>query len=147
MRDGLKPVRTGLCVGGPLDGQIRSAGLTHVAFETYVVARTEAAPPMLLELLDPEFRLIRIAVSARAYRAIKATLRAGSVVYPPERNDQENAKNARAEVASGLARCQAQEAKALNGPPALRASPVARRPYRASGLVQGSNLPVCRTVR
>jgi hypothetical protein len=31
--------------------------------------------------------LIRIAVSARAYRAIKATLPAGSVVYPPERND------------------------------------------------------------
>jgi hypothetical protein len=30
--------------------------------------------------------LIRIAVSARAYRAIKATLPPGSVVYPPERN-------------------------------------------------------------
>jgi hypothetical protein len=30
--------------------------------------------------------LHRIAVSARAYRAIKATLPAGSVVYPPERN-------------------------------------------------------------
>jgi hypothetical protein len=30
--------------------------------------------------------LIRIAVSARAYRAIKATLPKGSVVYPPERN-------------------------------------------------------------
>jgi hypothetical protein len=30
--------------------------------------------------------LIRIAVSPRAYRAIKATLPAGSVVYPPERN-------------------------------------------------------------
>jgi hypothetical protein len=32
--------------------------------------------------------LIRIAVSSRAYRAIKATLPAGSVVYPPERNDR-----------------------------------------------------------
>jgi hypothetical protein len=31
--------------------------------------------------------LIRIAVSARAYRANKATLPAGSVVYAPERND------------------------------------------------------------
>jgi hypothetical protein len=30
--------------------------------------------------------LIRIAVSPRAYRAIKATLPAGSVVYPPERS-------------------------------------------------------------
>jgi hypothetical protein len=30
--------------------------------------------------------LIRIAVSARAYRAIKAALPVGSVVYPPERN-------------------------------------------------------------
>jgi hypothetical protein len=30
--------------------------------------------------------LIRLAVSARAYRAIKATLPVGSVVYPPERN-------------------------------------------------------------
>jgi hypothetical protein len=30
--------------------------------------------------------LIRIAASARAYRAIKATLPVGSV-YPPERND------------------------------------------------------------
>jgi hypothetical protein len=30
--------------------------------------------------------LIRIAVSARAYRAIKATLPPASVVYPPERN-------------------------------------------------------------
>jgi hypothetical protein len=30
--------------------------------------------------------LIRIAVSPRAYRAIKASLPAGSVVYPPERN-------------------------------------------------------------
>jgi hypothetical protein len=30
--------------------------------------------------------VIRIAVSPRAYRAIKATLPAGSVVYPPERN-------------------------------------------------------------
>jgi hypothetical protein len=30
--------------------------------------------------------LIRIAVSARAYRAIKASVPAGSVVYPPERN-------------------------------------------------------------
>jgi hypothetical protein len=32
--------------------------------------------------------LIRIAVSARAYRAIKATRPTGSVVYPPERNDR-----------------------------------------------------------
>jgi hypothetical protein len=32
--------------------------------------------------------VIRIAVSARAYRAIKATLPEGSVVYPPERNDR-----------------------------------------------------------
>jgi hypothetical protein len=32
--------------------------------------------------------LIRIAVSARAYRAIKASLPPGSVVYPPERNDR-----------------------------------------------------------
>jgi hypothetical protein len=30
--------------------------------------------------------LHRIAVSSRAYRAIKATLPSGSVVYPPERN-------------------------------------------------------------
>jgi hypothetical protein len=30
--------------------------------------------------------LHRIAVSPRAYRAIKATLPKGSVVYPPERN-------------------------------------------------------------
>jgi hypothetical protein len=30
--------------------------------------------------------LRRIAVSPRAYRAIKATLPRGSVVYPPERN-------------------------------------------------------------
>jgi hypothetical protein len=30
--------------------------------------------------------VIRIAVSPRAYRAIKATLPAGSTVYPPERN-------------------------------------------------------------
>jgi hypothetical protein len=30
--------------------------------------------------------LHRIAVSPRAYRAIKATLPAGSIVYPPERN-------------------------------------------------------------
>ncbi len=30
--------------------------------------------------------MIRIAVSARAYRAIKATLPPGSVVYPPDRN-------------------------------------------------------------
>jgi hypothetical protein len=29
-----------------------------------------------------------IAVSPRAYRAIKATLPAGSVIYPPERNDR-----------------------------------------------------------
>jgi len=32
--------------------------------------------------------VIRIAVSGRAYRAIKASLPAGSVVYPPERNDR-----------------------------------------------------------
>jgi hypothetical protein len=32
--------------------------------------------------------LIRVAVSPRAYRAIKATLPVGSVVYPPERNDR-----------------------------------------------------------
>ncbi len=32
--------------------------------------------------------MIRVAVSARAYRAIKAALPAGSVVYPPERNDR-----------------------------------------------------------
>jgi hypothetical protein len=32
--------------------------------------------------------VIRIAVSARAYRAIKASLPVGSVVYPPERNDR-----------------------------------------------------------
>ena len=32
--------------------------------------------------------MIRIAVSPRAYRAIKASLPAGSVVYPPERNDR-----------------------------------------------------------
>ena len=32
--------------------------------------------------------MIKIAVSARAYRAIKATLPAGSVVYSPERNDR-----------------------------------------------------------
>ena len=32
--------------------------------------------------------MIRIAVSARAYRAIKASLPVGSVVYPPERNDR-----------------------------------------------------------
>jgi hypothetical protein len=30
--------------------------------------------------------MIRIAVSPRAYRAIKGTLPAGSTVYPPERN-------------------------------------------------------------
>jgi hypothetical protein len=30
--------------------------------------------------------VIRVAVSARAYRAIKATLPTGSVVYPPERD-------------------------------------------------------------
>ena len=30
--------------------------------------------------------MIRVAVSPRAYRAIKATLPPGSVVYPPERN-------------------------------------------------------------
>ena len=30
--------------------------------------------------------MIQIAVSARAYRAVKATLPPGSVVYPPERN-------------------------------------------------------------
>jgi hypothetical protein len=30
--------------------------------------------------------MVRIAVSARAYRAIKATLPTGSVVYSPERN-------------------------------------------------------------
>jgi hypothetical protein len=30
--------------------------------------------------------VIRIAVSASAYRAIKATLPAGSIVYPPERS-------------------------------------------------------------
>ena len=30
--------------------------------------------------------MIRIAVSPRAYRAIKASLPTGSVVYPPERN-------------------------------------------------------------
>jgi hypothetical protein len=35
-----------------------------------------------------DLSLIRIAVSPRAYRAIKATLPAGSVVYPPERNDR-----------------------------------------------------------
>ena len=32
--------------------------------------------------------MIRIAVSPRAYRAIKASLSPGSVVYPPERNDR-----------------------------------------------------------
>jgi hypothetical protein len=32
--------------------------------------------------------LTRIAVSAHAYRAINATLPAGSTVYPPERNDR-----------------------------------------------------------
>ena len=32
--------------------------------------------------------MIRIAVSARGYRAIKATLLVGSVVYPAERNDR-----------------------------------------------------------
>jgi hypothetical protein len=30
--------------------------------------------------------VIRIAASARAYRALKASLPAGSTVYPPERN-------------------------------------------------------------
>jgi putative SOS response-associated peptidase YedK len=34
----------------------------------------------------PSFSLHRIAVSARAYPPIKATLPAGSTVYPPERN-------------------------------------------------------------
>jgi hypothetical protein len=33
-----------------------------------------------------EWNLIRVAVSLRACRAIKATLPAGSTVYPPERN-------------------------------------------------------------
>ena len=32
--------------------------------------------------------MIPIAVSPRAYRAIKASLPAGSTVYPPERNDR-----------------------------------------------------------
>ena len=32
--------------------------------------------------------MIRIAVSPRAYRAIKGTLPAGSSVYPPERNSR-----------------------------------------------------------
>jgi hypothetical protein len=32
--------------------------------------------------------MIRIAVSPRAYRAIKGTLPEGSVVYPPERNSR-----------------------------------------------------------
>ena len=32
--------------------------------------------------------VIRIAVSPRAYHAIKASLPAGSIVYPPERNDR-----------------------------------------------------------
>jgi hypothetical protein len=31
---------------------------------------------------------VRIAVSPRAYRAIKGTLPAGSIVYPPERNSR-----------------------------------------------------------
>jgi hypothetical protein len=30
--------------------------------------------------------MVRVAVSPRAYRAIKASLPAGSVVYPPERD-------------------------------------------------------------
>jgi len=32
--------------------------------------------------------MIRIAVSARAYRAIKASLPPGGAVYTPERNDR-----------------------------------------------------------
>ena len=41
----------------------------------------------LAPLLKPRvFALHRIAVSPRAYRAIKATLPADSIVYPPERN-------------------------------------------------------------
>jgi hypothetical protein len=36
----------------------------------------------------PVSALIRIPVSARVYRAIKATLPMGSVVYPPERNER-----------------------------------------------------------
>jgi len=41
----------------------------------------------LAPLLKPRVSALhRIAVSPRAYRAIKATLPAGSVVYPPERN-------------------------------------------------------------
>ncbi len=32
--------------------------------------------------------MVQHRVSARAYRAIKATLPVGSVVYPPERNDR-----------------------------------------------------------
>jgi hypothetical protein len=32
--------------------------------------------------------VIRVAVSPRAYRAIKGTLPEGSVVYPPERNNR-----------------------------------------------------------
>jgi hypothetical protein len=42
--------------------------------------------PKVLRGKPRSSRLIRIAVSARAYRAIKATLGEGSVVYPPERN-------------------------------------------------------------
>ena len=36
-----------------------------------------------------DFSLHRIALSPRAYRAIKATLSPCSVVYPPERNDRD----------------------------------------------------------
>jgi hypothetical protein len=50
---GLKPARTGLCVGGPLDDQVWSVDPICDAFETLAPVVIEAAYLTLLELYDP----------------------------------------------------------------------------------------------
>jgi hypothetical protein len=87
----LNPVRIGLCVGGPLDGQVRSIAATCIAFETYVPVEAEAGPPTALELLDPlaalkeRMRLDRVRYVWRSARSMYATTTfpSGQWVYEP----------------------------------------------------------------
>jgi hypothetical protein len=79
MRDGLKPVRRGLCVGGPLDGQIRSTDWLNIAFETLVVAEAEVGRPTWIELLDP---LAAMQMQFAANR-VRYVWRCGKWVYEP----------------------------------------------------------------
>jgi hypothetical protein len=71
----LNPVRTGLCVGGPLDGQIRSTNPLNIAFETLVVVVAEAE----IELLDPQAAPLAQLNAVR----VRYVWRRGRWVYEP----------------------------------------------------------------